>query len=76
MSGEVLTIEVTGRMAAWSPSPDDVLVVSVDRYLSVGEADQIQRQMASFFPGHRVLVLDKGMALQIVKSSEVAHVSV
>jgi hypothetical protein len=71
---DVLTIEITGRMAAWSPSPDDVLVVNVDAFISTDQVCEIRSQMASIFPGHRILVLGKGMSLQIVKKEEVSHV--
>lgn len=46
--------------------PTDVLVVSVDAYISEDVAAQIKETLALVWPGTKAVVLEKGMTLKVV----------
>ena len=46
--------------------PTDVLVVEVDRHITMEAADRIKALMEQVWPGQEVVVLEKGMSLKVV----------
>ena len=49
--------------------PDDVIVIEADEYLSERESANIERVMTQVWPRRKVVVLGRGMHLQIARAS-------
>ena len=67
------TEEINSRLAVLKPEPGDVLVVNIDAVLNHEQRNQVR---ASLFPtltklGCKVILLEKGMSLTLVKKTEV-----
>lgn len=64
--------EMNSRVTVLKPGPGDVLVVNIDAVLSHEQRNQVR---ASLFPaltklGCKVILLEKGMSLTLVKKTE------
>ncbi len=51
--------------------PGDVLVFTTPRTLSDAQRSVIQMQVAREFPGHKVVLLEDGCSLQVVRKDDV-----
>ena len=47
--------------------PNDILVVKTQMFLSKANADNIAVAISKAVPGHKVIVLEGGMSLEVVK---------
>lgn len=52
-------------------TPQDVIVVDCDQILGDDAIAHIKRVMTHIWPGQRILVLDKGLSLRIVRETDV-----
>lgn len=49
--------------------PDDAIVLTAARRLSAAEQDRMLEEMSRLFPAHRVLVLDEGQSVEVLRGS-------
>lgn len=68
MTGEALRI--IGDLGKISVRPDDVVVVKVERPLTVEQVDRLHDRVAPYFPMNKVLILDAGIDLKIARRAD------
>lgn len=58
---------MVGLVRAAVVTPDDTVVITVDRILTSAQLDEISLHMGKRLPGVRVVTLGKGMTIQVLK---------
>lgn len=59
--------DLIGKAPAFLVAPQDIVVITIDRYLTGQQLEAIQGYMQKRFPNNRVLALQKGMTVEVLK---------
>lgn len=51
--------------------PGDIICLMTPKMLTMEEADHLHNQAQAFFDDHRVVVLEDGLSLEVVRKGEV-----
>jgi len=60
---------MVGEVKASIVGPEDTAVISVDRYLTGAQLEIIGKHFERKLPGVRVVILGKGMSLEVLKAA-------
>lgn len=52
--------------------PDDIVVLTTSKQVSTADADEMRDRMGALPEGHRVIVLDNGLSLEVLRPTQVA----
>ena len=59
-----------GEVKRLAVQPDDVIVIEATNPLPMELVDRMRLHLDGVFPGHKVLVLDRGMTLRVATPAE------
>lgn len=60
-------LKIVGDISRVRMHPGDVVIIRVPDRLTVTQVNVLRERVATFFPGHEVLVLDGGLDLQVAR---------
>ncbi|UOD30714.1 hypothetical protein INH39_02920 [Massilia violaceinigra] len=61
--------DLIGKAPAVLVAPQDIVVITIERYLTGQQLAAIQGYMQKRFPNNRVLVLQKGMTVEVLTAA-------
>lgn len=66
MGNDKREIRFIGDLQRLSPQPGDVFVITTDDIISMEQRHAIVAAWVSAMPGHKVLLLDRGMKIGVI----------